>query len=201
MANAADHVAAILPEPFTVLGQKLKPLTLGHCFWLERLECKTVESINDLICAVLICSSDWDKFDRSISGLLFPVKMRTWQWRLSWRWRKDKSGPFKAINLFNEYIAEACEPPDVFQKDSGSGSIGTPWLYHLKTVLQAKLGYSRDEAMALSMREAILDYYSQAEINGSIELVSEDDRSMHKIALANHDRLQELGRKTFPNLN
>ena len=201
MANAADHVAAILPEPFTVLGQKLKPLTLGHCFWLERLDCKEVSTLPDLICAVLVCSSDWEKFDRSISGRFFPVKMRLWQWRLSWRWRKDKAGPLKAIKVFNDYVAEACTPPDVFQSDKAGGSIGTPWFYHLKTVLQSKLGYSRKDALSLTMREAIYDYYSQAEINGTIELVSEQDREMQRIAIANHDRLQELGRKTFGNLN
>ena len=201
MANDADHVAAILPEPFVVLGQKLKPLTLGHFFWLEKLDCKSVGNLNDLICAILVCTNDWQSFERTASSWSLRLRLRVWQWRLSWRWRKDKGGPLKAINLFNQYLNEACTPPDVFTKGDNKGSIGTPWLYHLKAVLQSKLGYTRAEALSLTMREAVYDYYAQAELNGTIELVSESDREMQRIANENHNRLQELGRERFGSFN
>tara|TARA_X000001382_G_scaffold129259_1_gene120799 strand:+ start:438 stop:1040 length:603 start_codon:yes stop_codon:yes gene_type:complete len=197
----SDHVSAIFPAPFVVLGQKLKPLTLGHLFWLDQLDCKVVTNLNDLICAILVCSDDWQKFERTASSLSLRLRLRVWQWRLSWRWRKDKAGPLNAINLFNKYLEEACTPPDVFTKGDNKGSIGTPWLYHLKTVLQSKLGYSRNEALSLKMREAVFDYYSQAELNGTIQLVSEFDREMQNLANENHERLDKLARETFPNLN
>lgn len=200
MASAADHVAAILPEPFTVLGQKLKPLTLGHCFWLERLDCNPVKNVLDLITAVVVCCDDWEKFERTTTRPLFAFRMRLWQWRLTRLWKKDATAFDKSVKAFGEYIKENTTAPETFDSKGGN-SIGAPWLYHLKVALQAKLGYSRQEILSLRMTEALWDYYTFGELEGGIDLVSEDDREMQRIAIANHDRLQELSRKTFGHLN
>lgn len=200
MADAADHLAAILPEPFTVLGQRLKPLTLGHCFWLERLECNPVKNILDLVTAVVVCCDDWDRFDQTTKKTLFPIRMRVWQWRLSGLWRKDKTAFDKSVQAFGQYIKENTKAPETFDAKGGN-TIGAPWLYHLKVALQSKLGYSRHQVLSLPMSEALWDYYTFGEMEGGIDLVSEHDRDMAKIATENHDRLQDLARKTFPSLN
>ena len=200
MASDADHVAAILPEPFIVLGQKLKPLTLGHCFWLERLECNPVKNILDLITAVVVCCDDRDKFEQATKKPLFTLRMRFWQWRLSRLWLKDKNAFNVSVKVFTEYINENTTPPETFDS-KGSKSIGAPWLYHLKVALQSKLGYSRHEVLSLSMVEALWDYYTFAELEGGIDIVGENDRDLARIAKENHERIQKMGRQIYPELN
>jgi len=198
--SKSNHVAAIIPEPFIVLGQRLKPLTLGHCFWLEKLDCNPVKNLLDLITAVVICCDDYDNFEATTKAPLFNVKMRLWQWRLSRLWKKNDNAFKHSVKVFGQYIEENTKGPDTFESKGGS-TIGAPWLYHLKVALQSKLGYSRSEVLALPMIEALWDYYTFGEMEGGIDLVSEKDREMHKIAQENHDRLSKLARETFPNLN
>jgi len=201
MARNADHVAAILPEPFTVLGQKLKPLTLGHCFWLERLDCNPVKNILDLVSAVVVCCDDWQNFEPATQKLLFKIKMRVWQWRLSRLWKKNDNAFKHSVKVFGDYISENTKAPELFDGKNKNNSIGAPWLYHLKVALQSKLGYSRSEVLSLPMVEALWDYYTFGEMEGGIDLVGDHDREMAKIAKENHHRLQNLAKERFPHLN
>lgn len=202
MPKAADHLSSILPEQFTVLGQRLEPFTLGHAMLLDRLECNPIRTPVDLITAVIVCASPWAAFEPTLRDNWFQIKMRVWSWRLRCRWKKDPVAFQKSAKLFRDYLADAINGPDILQEPSRKGGkLGAPWLHHLKVALQSKLGYTRNQALDLPVNEALWDYFTFAEIEGSGQLVTDQDRNMQQTANNNHDRLQQLARETFPHLN
>ena len=62
MAIAKDFFAAAIPEPWQILGVKLRPFSLGHYLKLSRLGCafvseqETNASLSDLILGCIVCS-------------------------------------------------------------------------------------------------------------------------------------------------
>jgi len=97
---AASYHDAAFPEPWQVLGLRLRPFSLGHYLKLRRLGCAFVAddtqraTIGDLLLGVIVCSMptnpdptqdpfwNWVGRDKpsGIAGWLYPV-YRWWQKR------------------------------------------------------------------------------------------------------------------------
>lgn len=77
------YAEACIPETFTVLGLRLKPLSLGHFLLMRRLNCafaSDVEieiSFSDLLVAVLICSMNYED---CLAFFDLP-KIKFWSWQ------------------------------------------------------------------------------------------------------------------------
>ena len=63
---ARDFLQAAIPEPVTLLGQRLHPFSLGHYILLERFKSPFLlggsADVTDLFTAVLICCNKYDEF-------------------------------------------------------------------------------------------------------------------------------------------
>lgn len=182
----ADFIETAVPEPVVLLGQRLKPLTIGHLFLLERFECLPVNDHEQLVLAVIICSHNHDE--------VMPVlEDRWWNWRMRiWRWRLGNFDWQEKYRLWNEYLEEGMATPCAVSKSDNDGlkNSATPFLQHLKTTLQAKLNYSPSEALAAPYSQAAWDYYTYHELEGTVEIADREKRKeMAEWVNENHDAL------------
>jgi hypothetical protein len=184
---------AVAPEPYTILGLRLKPFSLGHAILLQRHGCDPVRDYESLVTGVTICAHTWKEFHTLADDKWLPWRMRIWAWRV---------GAFnilEKIKFFNDYVGEAMESPDVFEcNDKPANRLGAPFFSVLKTTLCAKLGYSRDEALNLPFGEGLFDYFSFWEIEGGCELVGDHDLEMKKLAEDMETDLDALAKRHFP---
>ena len=169
-----------------LLGQKLKPLTIGHLFLLERFECLPCTERDQLILAVIICSHDHDE-------VLPLLEDRWWSWKMRlWRWSLGKFDWMEKFELWDEYHTRSMETPCVISKHDAKGlaDSATPFLQHLKVTLQSKLGYSPAEALNAPFSQAYWDYACYHEIEGNVDVQDRDKRKeMANWINDNHDEL------------
>ena len=176
-----------IPRPFRVLGQELRPFTIGHACTLESLGLRSVDDAGALFVAVLVCTlPPWD-FQRLMGSR--RLALRVWLWTSSIRgqlaWTRITQGApaafaivVRALALFREYCEHHSACPEFRQlaeKSRGERSTprGAPFLEHVRVVLQAKLGYSPSEAIALPLGRALFDYFTFWEVEGRIELLDD----------------------------
>jgi len=176
-----------IPRPFRVLGQELRPFTLGHACTLESLGLRSVDDAGSLFMAVLVCTLPPGDFQRLMGSR--RLALRVWLWTSSIRaqlaWVRIILGApaafgivLRALALFREYCEHHSACPEFRQlADEGRGERsaprGAPFLEHVRVVLQAKLGYSPAEAIALPLGRALFDYFTYWEVEGRIELLDD----------------------------
>ena len=172
MVTGSKYIEAIIPESFTVCGVSLEPLTIGHWFSLERFGCLPVDSRDKLVTAIVVCSVPVSQIGATISD--------RWLWLKLWAWgmRLGKVNWPEKIELFQKYIAAHFRAPSVISKRDGNGfgATGTPFLYHVKVTLQAKLGYSHAAAWACPLGIALMDYYVAHECEGDLQVADKEFR-------------------------
>ena len=182
----ADFIETAVPEPMVLLGQTIKPLTIGHLLLLERFECLPAVERDQLILAVLICSHDSEE-------VLPLFDDRWWHWRMRvWRWRLGKFDWMEKFELWDQYYKAGTATPCAISKQdkSGLGNSATPFLQHLKVTLQSKLNYSPSEALAAPFSQAVWDYYTYHEIEGGVEIQDREERQRLADWIdKNHDEL------------
>ena len=181
-----DYFETTFPEPFTILGKKLKPFSLGHLLILHRLDCVPVSDNDSLLMSVLVCSQDATTLDDIFDDRWLNTKLWVWQFLLG------KVDWIKCHELWSEYFTLHMAMPSYHSKNSGDDDSpsGTPFLQSLKATLQAKLNYTPKEALLAPMQSAIWDYLSYHEMEGNLEVVDKDWRKEMKAdADAKHDEL------------
>ena len=168
-----------------LLGQKLKPLTIGHLFLLERFECLPVEDVDQLIFAVLICSHDHEEVIPALENRWTNLRIRFWGWRLG------KVDWLSKWELWQEYYERSTATPCVVQKsDNDIGGSATPFLQHVKVTLQSKLNYTPSEALSTPFSSAMWDYYTYHESEGNVDIADAASRKdMREWVDENHDEL------------
>ncbi len=169
-----DYYERVLPEPFTILGKQLKPLSVGHLLLLERLGITQVRDNDDLFMCVLVCSTEATDLN------LFDDKwldLKLWWWQL----RLGKIDWEAVHNLWAEYFELHSRVPEYQSKHGDSNTVsGTPFLQTLKTTLQAKLNYTPLEALRCPMQQALYDFVTYHEIEGNVEVLNKDYRKEMK---------------------
>ena len=201
MAISPDFFAAAYPEPWQVLGVKLRPFSLGHYLKLSRLGCAFVSSkeehatLSDLLLAVVVCS---------MPTTVDTEKDPFWQWLArrsgGWRWRvyslcqRIKRKPVATpaeydaflwgkrvgqvdlparVKMFTDYM-EACStsPPYVEEHQSTPPKAsGAHWTQSVLSCLVAKGGYSMEEALNVPISRALSDFIKQAESDGAVRIL------------------------------
>lgn len=177
-----------IPRPFRVLGQDLRPFTLGHACTLESLGLRIVDDAGALFLAVLVCTLPPGDFQRLMGTR--RLALRVWLWTASIRvqlaWVRITQGApaafaivQRAMGLFREYCEHHSACPEFRQlaeesRGERSAPRGAPFLEHVRVVLQAKLGYSPAEAIALPLGRALFDYFTFWEVEGRIELLDDE---------------------------
>jgi hypothetical protein len=173
--NAADYFLAAIPEPFQILGLRLNPFCLGHYFLMRRFDCAFVneESVNatieDLVFGVLICSMTYEEFIEFLASENFLSEVKQWgaQFRLDFSFTEK-------VKLFNEYLSKAFKQPSVVFEGDETNS-GAHWSQTVKCALIAHCGYNESQAMNLPLSQAFHDFYKNAESNGVLRIVDDEE--------------------------
>ena len=182
----ADFLETAVPEPMVLLGRKLKPLTIGHLLLLERFDCLPTHERDQLVLAILIASHNHDEVLPLFEDRFWDLRMRVWRWRLG------KFDWMEKFQLWDDYFQRSMATPcAISKKDSDAlSNSATPFLQHLKCTLQAKLGYSPTEVLNTPYSQAIWDYYTFHEMEGSVDIADAEERKRMADWIAeNHDNL------------
>ncbi len=170
---SAAYVQAAIPEPFRILGLKLKPFSFGHYLILKRFDCAFVSEVqasatrDDLIFCVLVCSMSHDEFLKFIERKDIIKQIRKWGRRIGWFDLKEKA------LLLQQYIDQGTQQPKfwILKEDDKPG--GAHWSQVIATTLRGKVGYTRDDLMNCPLTQAFSDFYKHAEECGVIRLMTE----------------------------
>lgn len=186
-SGAASYATAALPEPFRILGLRLRPFSLGHYLLLQRfcpaaLAPERIE-LADLLLAVLICSLQHAEFLAFIEQKNFAREIARWGKRIGLFDVEEKSA------LFQLYLAASLREPDYLPLQPADE--GGDWAQSLKLTLTTRLNHSEAEALDMPLSKALADYFKLAENEGLIRLLTAEDLAD---AAANTAALEALDR-------
>jgi hypothetical protein len=169
----AAYFKAAIPEPYRILGLRLKPLSLGRYRLLRRFGCAFVAEekkqplIGDLVLGVLVCSMSCLEFTRFMEAPDFVEQIEQWG---------NKIGEFNVpekFKLFADYIQIGSESPMYWNASEGGQGIAANWSQSVEVVLRGQLGWSSKEINEEPLTKALSDYYTWAASQGLIQLMTE----------------------------
>lgn len=183
MSAAATYAERLIPEPYTILGLRLKPLSLQHYLLMSRFgvafvaEGEEGATLADLLTGVLICSRHWKEgeFEEFVSSGDFEKEISQWGELVGMFDLNEKA------KLFADYIREGSEIPHYWEEDAGRPS-GAHWTQCVLLVATGQLGYSRREALRAPLKTVLADYFKHAENQGLIRLMTESEWAIVKQA-------------------
>ena len=197
----AAYLRAALPEPFKVLGKKLRPFQLGHEILFQRfgvrysIESADAPDIGDLFKAVHVCSQDYSP-DVTLENFSIPIRVRLVGKIFGAQFIDD------SMNLFRAYIAEHSAIPDFYTKGEGSTArVGTPTIQAVKVSLMANLGLSELEALRTPVALAFWNHLSWAENQGSIQIIDDREREIIAAAKANESAVEAMQKRLQEMMN
>ena len=177
---------AAIPEPRTILGLRLRPLSLGHIILLYRLEsvfvCGGIPTFSDLALSVLICASTYKEGLSYLENPDLSSELRRWADKLTGlntflvRIGIRKPTP---INLeeksaaLSEYIAEASKVPNYHFNPSDFTEISCPSAQIVKVTLMREMKFSEEEILDRSWALCLWDFVTLKAINGSVKMLNQ----------------------------
>jgi hypothetical protein len=180
-AQPQTYSAAAIPEPFQILGLRLRPFCLGHYWLMERFNLAFVAAekkevtLSDLTMAVLICSMTYEDFLEFIDEADWMTKIKAWG---------ESCGGFdiyEKIALFEKYISNALQQPDVVFEGETKES-GAHWSQALFSALTGNCGYTAVEARNMPLGQAFMDFFKVAEQSGVIRILSREESDLMRAA-------------------
>lgn len=190
MSRQLDHyVKSAIPEPYTILGVRLRPFSLGSYFLMERFDVGFIDEdvdrvggIPDLLLAIAICSRTYEEFLEFIDNEKeFNKWTKTWGKQVNKQAKTDKNFNllYKFMD-FEKYMKDGVRVPKYFEGDAdGDGkSSGAHWTQCLLLTLTSELGYTQTEALNMPVSKALADYFKWAETKGMVSLMDDDELEM-----------------------
>lgn len=187
MSRQLDHyVKSAIPEPYTILGVRLRPFSLGSYFLMERFDVGFVDDnkeriggIPDLLLAIAICSRTYEEFLEFINDEpSFNKWAKDWGKQVKKQSKKDKNfNLLYKFMLFENYMKEGIQVPKYFEGENANEGdpSGAHWTQSVLLILTSELGYSYSEALNMPLSKALADYYKWAENNGSVTLMNDEE--------------------------
>lgn len=172
--SSINYASAAVPDPYRVLGLRLRPFSLGHYLLLQRFGCSFIQeeageaSLEDLILGVLICSMTHREFLQFIEQKNFLKQVGDWGKKFGLSDYKPKA------ELFLEYLKQGLHEPDYISLKPTDGD-RSDWAQNLKITLMTRLNYNEEQALNLPLSQALSDYYKLAESEGHIRLLTPED--------------------------
>lgn len=174
---SASYFKAAIPEPHRILGQRLKPFSLGHYLILSRFESPFVAdepadkeiSRDDLIFAVFACCHEYEEFFQSLNSPNLVQHLRAWGRAI---------GIFELapkVQAFWQYYIEGTRAPKFWQEQTPSSTIGAHWSNTMLVTLISKVGYSQQDALNMPFTKTIADYLRYCESEGAVRLMTEEE--------------------------
>ena len=184
MALQDDYLKACIPEPYRILGQRLRPFSLGHSFVLNRMgnpfvvaDSGRVPSLGDLYFAVWVCRQDYHSVLKGLHNGTF-VKDIKWLKLVSFL----RNTELAKIRMA-QYIIAAGKPPNIWQSSSkDSKKMTMPYLLWLKFCMMSKLGYTSRDVMNLPLSEAVWLSIAYSESEGGASFQTDREAELIKIA-------------------
>jgi hypothetical protein len=173
----SDYLEAALPERFIILGQRLRPFSVGHLMLLRRVGnafvLQTAPGIEDLLSGVLICCQTYEEACESLQDPGLPARLRKWARKL---------GPFN-ITLkteeFARYVRLGSTWPELHDLDDDDRRApGAPFIQRVRIVLQAKLGLSPSEALDYPWGLAQHDYFAFWELEERCRILNAEEKAL-----------------------
>lgn len=197
--------AAAIPEPYTILGCRLRPFSLGHLFILNRIESPFVvgsdtPDIGDFLTAILFCSNTYADGLALLDDDTMIAKVYAWGQELTgsdtWKVRLGIRDPAtiewaKKAAMFCDYMADGAETPTIHFAEDGARSINAPTPQIVKLTLMMRLGISESEIMDRPWSICLWDFCTLKAMDGQAEIV-DSESAMES---------QELANKLFERLN
>jgi len=171
MKPAVDYFAATMPEPWQILGLRLRAFSLGHYKLLKRHGCAFVSDgeaaarREDLILGVLICSMKPAEFLEFIESPDYEKDVQEWG---------AKCGLFdlnEKAQMFKDYL-EAHSVMPLYWEEKTGGTSGAHWSQSIEVCLRSKLGWTDDEINTHPLSKCFADYLKHAENEGAIKLMT-----------------------------
>tara|TARA_R110000765_G_scaffold418301_2_gene521676 strand:- start:990 stop:1592 length:603 start_codon:yes stop_codon:yes gene_type:complete len=186
-----DYLKAVIPPQARVLGQRLKPLSLGHMMVLSRYGSPFVTGdrqpqFGDLCFAVWVCQKDWRQLMEGIANMDLKGDFRFLK---IMGWFKNQG---KSMVTFAEYLTQSVKEPTLFfNKVEGGKPTSMNNLHYLKIVLMQKLNKTAEQAMNTPFGEAVYDLAAVGESEGVCGFVTEDHEAAGEAAKRQWEKRQE----------
>lgn len=198
------YVNAHFPKPYMVLGNILKPFSLGHLLILKELDSPFTDesqqrdvSFEQLVAAAIVCTSTFEETIVMINdGVSFDKEKIKISDEIKNQLANNLSGSMviqDATFAFAEYVTSNFkEPPAYVIETEGSGlSSGTYWIQTYINIICTECGYTRSEAWNLPIDLAIQEYLWYVEREGNIRLLTEQELELIK-------EMEEMNKKKEP---
>ena len=185
------YVDAAIPEPFTILGLRLRPLSIGHLILLHRLESPFVVSsapgatisIGDLALACLVCSKDWLSGvelleEEDLAKALFKWGLRATRqhgWRILCPWLYQQIDLEQKLGLFSDYLKYHRDGPCYSVEDGKSRSINCPAWQVIRMVLLSRTTLTDREILDRPYRLCVTDFLTLRAIEGQVTFFDYDE--------------------------
>lgn len=186
------YAQAAIPEPYRILGLRLRPFSLGHWLLMQRFDCALIgggkPEHSDMLLGVLICSMRYQEFLAFIEQKDFQKQVIKWGKRNNLLELDEKS------ELFGRYLTDSLSEPAYIELRPGGDGAGD-WAQNLKITLMTRLGYSEGEVLDMPLSKALADYYKLAESDGFLRLLTAEDLADQK---ANDEAMAKLGEALCP---
>lgn len=180
----AFYLAAV-PEPWTILGLKLRPFSLGHIILLHRIESAFVTAgiptYDDLALSVFICSRTYEEalaaFDDKGLGRFMSAWARALtggdKWAVRWGWRKGK-----VIDLasncrdFANYISAHSKIPSYDFNPADFSQMDCPEVQLVKVRLMREMHFTESELLNRCWALCLWDYVTLQASEGKVKMIA-----------------------------
>lgn len=181
--NCAAEFEAALPEPYTILGLRLLPLSLGRYRLLKRFNCPfvadeqkeiTIEELTkELFFALLVCGFPVDEF----KGLLnndrkFKKEARRFGKISNKIVKRTKNfNILEHFNAFKRYLDDHSKTPwVVLSSQNQTETSMAHWSSSMLVTLGSKLNWSEKQIDENPISEAQMVFFKYAESEGMVKL-------------------------------
>lgn len=189
MTQLDNYVRAAIPDPYTILGVRLKPFCLGHYFLMQRFDCafatdakETEGGILDLLLGVAICSRSYEEFlDFIADDDAFNTWMKKWSAYITKEIKHNRKFNFlHKMIMFQEYMKNGVIIPQFFEEEEAQDAktSGAHWTQSVLLVMTSELGYTHTEALNAPLSKVLADYFKFAEKSGMVSLMSDEELAM-----------------------
>lgn len=182
----STYTKSLIPEPFTIFGVELRPLSLGHLFLMNRFDCKFASEdpnekggIDDLLLGVAICCRSFGEFNAFIrDGQKFTKWCKRWSKEINKQVKREAHyDVLYRFDLFKKYLKDSIVVPKYWElkESEEAGESGTHWTHSVFNILMSEIGYSQQEALDMPVARALSEYFRFLERNGVIQLMNDAD--------------------------
>lgn len=181
--TAAQYASTVFPDGYTVLGVRLRPMTIGHALLLTRIGSPLAPfaapagrdpTLQDLVIALWVCSRPCSAAASGLQRSRTGWWMRLREWSVRWAyWRRID----RALHGWVAYMRACCSGPMLWVKQDSAPS-KVPILQTLLLHRQHRMGESRAAAMETPVAVALWDLAAYAVGTGAVDLVDDDEQEL-----------------------